>query len=123
MIFSVMTVMMIARKMVETMRRRSWRSTSIGRAGSTSAIASLVISVMMPSVGAISTLTPKAGADAREAGRQPGQRMAPDAHEGGGAERDEDQVAGVGGDAREDADEHDDERQQPRGRDLDEHAG
>ena len=53
-------------------------------------------------------------ADAGEAGGHAGSGCRPDARERGGAERDQDQVAGVGRDAREHADHDQDERQDPR---------
>ena len=49
--------------------------------------------------------------DAREGRRDARQRMTADAQERDGPEGYQHQVAGVGGDAREDAEQHDDERQ------------
>ena len=60
--------------------------------------------------------------DAREAGREAGQRMPAEAVEGGAAERHQHQVAGVGGDRRDDAEHHDDEGEDRLRRDLDDLA-
>jgi hypothetical protein len=65
---------------------------------------------------------PERRADRAEAGRDPGQRVAPDAQERGRRQRDQHEVAGVGGDARHDPDEHDDVRQRGRRRDRHELA-
>ena len=44
--------------------------------------------------------------DPGERRRQPGQRVSPEAEESGRSERDQDQVAGIGGDARHDSQSH-----------------
>ncbi len=51
-------------------------------------------------------LTRNAAATAAKAAASPASGCRPDGDEGGARERDQDQVAGIGGDAREDADEH-----------------
>ncbi len=60
MTFSVMTVIRIARKNVETTAKNQFAVTSMVRDGSTSAIDSFATSVMIPSIGAIRMLTPNA---------------------------------------------------------------
>ena len=60
MTFSVRIVMMIARKKVETTAKKKLAVTSIVADGSTRAIDSFATSVMIPSIGAISRLTPNA---------------------------------------------------------------
>ena len=72
-------------------------------------MASLVISVIIASMGTRMRLTPKIEPTPAKHAAMPGERMPADAQERGGAERDEDQVAGVGGDARQHADEDQDE--------------
>ena len=61
-------------------------------------------------------------ADTGEARGHPGERVASDAHEGRCPERHEDQVTGVGRDARQDAHEDQHEREQPSWRRPDEQA-
>ena len=68
-------------------------------------IASLVISVIMLSIGRDQEVDAEDGADAGEGRGHARQRMAADADERRRAERDQDEVAGVGGDARQHADE------------------
>ena len=77
MTFSVRIVMMIARKKVETTAKKKLAVTSIVAVGSTRAIDSFATSVMIPSIGAISRLTPNAAPTPGEAGRQTGQRVPP----------------------------------------------
>ena len=84
----------------------------------TSAIASFVISVTRLSIGVIRTLTAKTALDPGVGGGEPGERMAPEAEERRRPEGDQDQVAGVARDAREHADQDDDERDRARGRDA-----
>ncbi len=62
----------------------------------------------------------EAGGDARERGRHPGERVAADALERSRTQGYQHEVPGVGGDAREDADEDDDRRQHRLRRDADE---
>ena len=50
-------------------------------------------------------------------GGQPGQRMTPNAEEGRACQRNQDQVTGIRGDARQDADEHQDVAERPPRRD------
>ena len=95
-------------KMVEPIPKQRLAVMSIERPGSTRAMASLVISVSTASMGAMRMFTPKPAADAGEGRRHAGQRMSPDAEECGRTQRDEHEVAGVGGDAGYHADEHDD---------------
>ena len=60
--------------------------------------------------------------DAREGGGEAGERVPAEAVEGGGAERHQHEVAGVGGDRGDDAEHHDDEGEDRARRDLDDLA-
>ena len=112
MTFSVRTVMMIARKNVETTAKKKLAVTSIV-ARRVDERDRLVRDLGHDPVDRRDQqVDPERRADAGEAGRQTGQRVPAHAVEGGRRQRDQDQVAGVGGDARQDADQHDDERDQ-----------
>ena len=114
MIRSATIVITMATKIVDAIENQRLAVRSIDMFGSASAIASLVTSVSRPSSGVIRTLTAKPALDAGVGGGEPGERVAADAEERRRGERDQDQVAGVGGDARQPADEDDDEREQLR---------
>ena len=73
--------------------------------GSSRWMASLVISVRMPSTGTMNTLTRNTAATPAKAAAMPAIGCRPTREEGGGTQRDQHQVAGIGGDAREHADE------------------
>ena len=64
----------------------------------------------------------KTGRDAAKAGCQPGDRVPPDGQEGRRAQRDQDQVACIRGDARQHADEDDEVGNQGTRGDLDQLA-
>ena len=72
-------------------------------------VASFVISVSTPSSGVIRKFTPKPAATPAKAAAIPASGLRPDALEGRGPQGDQHEVPGVGGDARDDAEEDDDE--------------
>ena len=90
----------------EAIENQTLAARSIEIVGFTRWIASLVISVRMPSTGTIRMLTRKAAATAAKAAARPASGCRPTLMKAARRERDQDQVAGIGGDARQDADEH-----------------
>ena len=101
-------------------RRSRTRGSRPGRStcsGSTRWTASLVNSTSTASSGLISMLTVKAPATAAKPSARPASGWRPTLEKGDAGERDQHQIAGIGGDAREDADEGQDVGQRPGRRD------
>ena len=117
MIFVVISVMTIVKKIVETIPNQRLATRSRLTLGSTSCADSLAMSVTTPSAGVSRMLTENAALTAPKPAAMPASGCRPTLMNAAAARGISTKVAGVRRDARDDADEHDDVGQRSRRRD------